>query len=175
MTWQKMQVQELTNEVTKVVIAEEYVDTVLYYLDNIRDSQFALGDLLVQLVDLHGGYKAPVINYLAGKTNRAASTLYDYEAVARRWPKEYRDKYAGLDYTIYRNSDPILDEDLLNKAADENMNPTKFKEMKYPNMLEPTNVLRTALIRLNKIDLNGDIRLSQILKLLEELLSDMMY
>jgi hypothetical protein len=169
-----MQAPELINDLTPVVIAEEYVDAVLYYLDNIRESQFALGDLLVALVDLHGGYKAPVINYLAGKTNRAASTLYDYEAVSRRWTKEYRDKYAGLDYTIYRNSDPVLDEALLNKAADENMNPTAFKELKYPNLLEPTNVLRTALIRLNKIDLNGDIRLSQILKLLEEILGDML-
>lgn len=169
-----MQAPDLLNELTTVVIAEEYVDTVLYYLDNIRDQQFALGDLLVMLVDLHGGYKAPVISYLAGKTNRAASTLYDYEAVSRRWTKEYRDKYAGLDYTIYRNSDPVLDEALLNKAADENMNPTAFKELKYPNLLEPTNVLRTALIRLNKIDLNGDIRLSQILKLLEEILGDML-
>lgn len=169
-----MQAPELINDLTPVVIAEEYVDAVLYYLDNIRESQFALGDLLVTLVDLHGGYKAPVINYLAGKTNRAASTLYDYEAVSRRWSKEYRDKYAGLDYTIYRNSDPIIDEKLLDKAADENMNPTKFKEMKYPNMLEPTSVIRNALFKLNKIDLNGDNRLLQILKLLEELLYDML-
>lgn len=164
----------MENEVPVVTISDEYVDIVLYYLDNIRESQFALGDLLVELVDLHGGFKAPVINYIAGKTNRAASTLYDYEAVSRRWPKEYRDKYVGLDYTIYRNSDPILDEQLLNKAADENWNPTRFKEVKYPNMFEPTNVLRTALIRLNKIDLNGDARLSQILRLLEELLSELM-
>jgi len=163
----------LENEVPAVVISDEYVDAVLYYLDNIRDSQFALGDLLVTLVDLHGGYKAPVMNYLAGKTNRAASTLYDYEAVSRRWTKEYRDIYPGFDYTIYRNSDPIIDEKLLNQAADESMNPTRFKEIKYPNMFEPTNVLRTALIRLNKIDLNGDARLLQIIRLLEELLSDM--
>lgn len=164
----------MTNDLAKVVISDEYVDAVLFYLDNIRENQFALGDLLVKLVDLYGGYKAPVINYLAGKTNRAASTLYDYEAVSRRWSKEYRDKYAGLDYTIYRNSDPIIDEALLNRAVDENMNPTTFKEIKYPNLYEPTNVLRTALIRLNKIDLNGDERLLQILRLLEELLSDML-
>lgn len=169
-----MQAPVLINDLPKVVISDDVVDIVLNYLDNIRDSQFALGDLLVELVDLHGGYKAPVINYLAGKTNRAASTLYDYEAVARRWGKEYRDKYAGLDYTIYRNSDPIIDEKLLDRAVDENMNPTTFKEIKYPNLYEPTNVLRTALIRLNKIDLNGDVRLSQILRLLEDLLSDML-
>lgn len=160
-------------EVIKVVIADEYVEQALQYLDHIRDCQFALGDLLVELVDAHGGYKAPVINYLAGKTNRAASTLYDYEAVARRWTKEYRELYPNLDYTIYRNSDPILDADLLNRAADENMNPTAFKEVKYPELYTPEKLLRTMLYNIGKVQLNGDERLEKIRQLLVDLIADL--
>lgn len=161
------------NNATDVIaIPDEYVDMAILYLEHIRDSQFALGDLLVQLVDTYGGLKAPVINYMAGKTNRAPTTLYDYEAVARRWPREYRERYPNLDYTIFRNADPVLDEELLNSAADEDMSPTKFKELKYPALLEPSNVLRNALYALGRITFN-DERIDKIRKLIEDILKDL--
>lgn len=163
-----------SNEVTlKIAISDEYVERALFYLENIRDSQFALGDLLVELTDMHGGYKSGVINYLAGKTGMAASTLYDYEAVARRWTPEYRLQYPKLDFTVYRVCDPITDKEILERAVDENLSATKVKELVYPGLIEPTKLIRNALYSLNKVNLNGDARLIEVLKLLEALLTDL--
>jgi len=159
----------------KLVISDDYVDRAIYYLENIRDCQFSIGDLLMELVDLHGGYKSGVVLYMAGKTGISASTLYDYEAVSRRWSPTMRLVYPHLDWSIYRNSDPIRDKELLDRALDENMNASRFKELMFPALLEPSKILQSALRQFEKIDLSYNQReqLNVIMSLLQALLSEL--
>jgi hypothetical protein len=157
------------------VISDDYVDRAIYYLENIRDCQFSLGDLLMELVDLHDGYKSGVVLYMAGKTGISASTLYDYEAVSRRWSPTMRLVYPHLDWSIYRNSDPIRDKELLDRALEENMNATKFKELMYPAILEPSKILQSTIRQLGKVNLtsNQKEQLNYIMSLLQALLSEL--
>ena len=110
---------------------------------------------------------------MAGQTGMAASTLYDYEAVARRWPKELREQYPKLDFTVYRVCDPIMDKEILDRAIDEHLSATKVKELVYPGLVEPTKLIKSALYSLNKLDLYDEPRLQQIKSLLEALLIDL--
>lgn len=139
-------------EYTRIELSDAIIDRIIYYAENIRDSQFAIGDILVMLVDATDDYKKEVINYLAGKTGISAGMLYDYEATARRWTLDYRLQYPSLDWTIYRNSDPVKDKELLDEALDNKYNATRFKERKYPALLKPDNLIRMSLSYLNKID-----------------------
>ena len=119
-----------------VVISDEVVDRIVYLMEMSRDAQFAVGDEIISQIKLYGGKKGEVINYLAGKLNISASTLYDYCRIAERWSPEMRLTYQTLDWTIYRNANPNNPDDLelIKRAIDEGWNATKFKEEKYPAM-----------------------------------------
>ena len=132
-------------------ISDEYIDRLLMLMENVRDNQFSIGDTLVELVDLHPGQRTDVMKYVAGKLAMASSTLYDYENTSRRWSPEKRLEYAALDYTIYRNSDPIENKDLLDKCVEEGWNATTFKEKMYPELVSPANMVRRVLNLLDKM------------------------
>ncbi len=58
-----------------------------------------------------------------------------------------RQIYQSLDWTVYRNSDPSVDSELLDRAIDEGWNATRFKAEKYPALKDP----RTAFERIRAI------------------------
>lgn len=161
----------------KVQLSDTVVDRIIYLAENIRDSQFAIGDILVLLCDSQPlATKTSIINYIAGKTGLTANMLYDYELTARRWLPEYRLQYAHLDWTIYRNADPIEDRELLEEAIDNNYSATRFKERKYPNILEPSRLIKITISYLDKIQ-NVSTEQQEIItnirKTLDELLAQL--
>jgi hypothetical protein len=135
----------------KLSISDEYIDKIIYLMENVRDSNFAIGDVLVELVDLHPGLRTDVMRYVAGKLAMSSATLYDYENTARRWTREYREMYPALDWTIYRNSDPVTNKDMLDKCMDEGWNATTFKERMYPDMVSPASITKRVIGLLDKI------------------------
>lgn len=126
---------------SRVVIADEILNEFIELFENARESQFSIGDRLIDLVTRGGVDKSELINYIAGQLRISASTLYDYYRISDRWTPAYRDIYQSLDWTIYRNADPIEDADLLNQCIDEGWNASRFKEEKFPAMKEPENVV----------------------------------
>lgn len=132
-------------------ISDEYIDKLIMLFEHIRDNQFEIGDTLVLLVDSQPEHRQDIMNYVAGKLAVSPSTLYDYENTARRWSPDKRQEYAALDYTIYRNSDPIKDKELLDLAIDENWNASTFKERMYPALVEPSNQIMRVMRILEKI------------------------
>jgi hypothetical protein len=137
-------------------ISDEYIDRLLMLMENARDSAFAIGDTLVELVDLHPGQRTEVMKYVAGKLALSPATLYDYENTSRRWSAEKRLEYAALDYTIYRNSDPELNKDLLDECMERGWNATTFKEKMYPDLVSPASMVKRVLGLLEKM-LKSDI------------------
>jgi len=133
-----------------ISISDEYIDRLIALFENIRDNQFEIGDTLVLLVDSSPDQRTEIMNYVAGKLAVSPSTLYDYENTARRWSPEKRQEYASLDYTIYRNSDPERDKELLDQAIDEGWNASTFKEKMFPAMTEPSNQLARVVRILQK-------------------------
>lgn len=133
-----------------VQISDEYIDKLIELFENIRDNQFEVGDTLVLLVDSSPDQRTEIMNYVAGKLAVSASTLYDYENTARRWTPEKRAEYASLDWTIYRNSDPEKDKELLDQAIDEGWNASTFKEKMFPALVEPSNQLARVVRILQK-------------------------
>jgi len=134
-----------------IQISDEYIDKLIELFENIRDNQWAVGDMLVLLVDSSPDQRQDIMNYVAGKLAVAPSTLYDYENTARRWSPDKRKEYATLDWTIYRNSDPEKDKELLDQAIDENWNANTFKEKMYPALLDPATLIGKAIRMLEKI------------------------
>lgn len=134
-----------------IQISDEYIDKLIELFENIRDNQWAVGDTLVLLVDSSPDDRQDIMNYVAGKLAVASATLYDYENTARRWSPEKRREYASLDWTIYRNSDPEKDKELLDQAMDENWNATTFKEKMFPALLDPASLIGKAIRMLEKI------------------------
>jgi hypothetical protein len=134
-----------------IQISDEYIDKLIELFENIRDNQWAVGDTLVLLVDSNPDDRQDIMNYIAGKLAVSASTLYDYENTARRWSPDKRREYASLDWTIYRNSDPERDKELLDQAIDENWNATTFKEKMFPALLDPAALIGKAIRMLEKI------------------------
>ncbi len=157
-------------------ISDEYIDKLIELFENIRDNQFEIGDTLVLLVDSAPDNRQDIMNYVAGKLAVSPSTLYDYENTARRWTLDKRQEYAALDYTIYRNSDPVKDKELLDQAIDENWNATTFKEKMFPALVEPSNQIMRIMRILQKvlkesIPPNIEYEIRTILNKLEELRS----
>lgn len=134
-----------------IQISDEYIDKLIELFENIRDNQWAVGDMLVLLVDSNPDDRQDIMNYIAGKLAVSASTLYDYENTARRWSPDKRREYASLDWTIYRNSDPERDKELLDQAMDESWNATTFKEKMFPALLDPAALIGKAIRMLEKI------------------------
>lgn len=141
----------------KIQISDEFIDKIVWLMENVRDSNFAIGDILVGLVDLHPGKRAEVINYIAGRLAITASTLYDYENTSRRWSVDKRLEYPALDWTIYRNSDPVIDMELLNESVKEGWNATTFKEKMFPALLEPERIIKRVISLLDKIVRSDDV------------------
>jgi hypothetical protein len=133
-----------------IQISDEYIDRLIALFENVRENNFEIGDTLILLVDSSPDQRTEIMNYVAGKLAVAPSTLYDYENTARRWSKDDRVVYASLDWTIYRNSDPEKDKELLDQAIDEGWNATTFKEKMFPAMNEPFNLVERALRILQK-------------------------
>jgi hypothetical protein len=133
-------------------IEDAVIEKLVILMEMARDTQFAIGDQILEQVELHKN-KSEVISYLASQLNVSASTLYDYCRVSEVWKPEMREVYQSLDWTIYRNANPNDPDDieLLNKAIDEGWNATKFKEEKYPAMKDPTQIIGklTAIIERN--------------------------
>lgn len=133
----------------KVRISEDVIVEFIRLFEAVRDNKFAIGDRLIELVELHGD-KAAVINELAGSLNVSASTLYDYYRIAEKWSPAMREIYQNLDWTIYRNADPHEDSELLDRVIDEGWNATKFKEEKYPALKEPRTVIEKVMSMLSR-------------------------
>jgi hypothetical protein len=157
-------------------ISDEILSEFIRLFEEVRDSQFEIGDRLIELVKIHNGDKANVINEISGQLNVSASVLYDYYRTAEKWSPAMREIYQSLDWTIYRNADPNdpHDEELLNRAIDEGWNASKFKEEKYPAMKDPTSVfgkVKSILTRYTK-DWRPEVRneIEHILDRLDELL-----
>jgi hypothetical protein len=136
----------------KIRISDDEVNDLIYMLEVSRDHQFAVGDRLIKLVKLHDGKRSEVINYLAGVLNVSASKLHEYYRVASKWSYEDREIYKSLDWTIYRNADPIEDRELLNRAIDEGWNTTTFREEKYPAIKDPKHIVEriVAIVTRNR-------------------------
>lgn len=158
----------------RVVLSDEVVNEFIYLMEKARDTQFEIGDKLIEQVKIHGKDKSEVINYLADVLNVSANVLYDYYRVAEKWSPAMREIYQSLDWTIYRNADPMEDADLLDKAIDEGWNATTFKEEKYPAMKDPANIYSRVKAILFRYKKNWkpevQIEVEQILLRLEELL-----
>lgn len=135
----------------KLQISDDYIDVLIELFENVKDNQWRIGDTLVLLVDSSPEQRQEIINYIASKLAVSASTLYDYENTARRWSVDKRQEYAYLDWTIYRNSDPEKDKELLDMAIDEGWNATTFKEKMFPALLDPATLIVKAVRMLEKI------------------------
>lgn len=151
-TWATlMRKTELIWSNNMIRISDEYLDKLIAYFEDVRDNQFKIGDLLAELVELHPGQRQQVINYVAGRLAMSASTLYDYENTARRWKPEYREMYKAMDWTIYRNSDPIRDKVMLDECVEKGWNATTFKENMFPDLVAPTTIVKRILNLIDKI------------------------
>lgn len=134
----------------KIRISDVVIDRLINMMEIVRDAQFVIGDELNLQIKLHKGQKSAVINYVAGYLNVSASTLYDYARVARIWKPKYREEFQALDWTIYRNSDPEKDRALLEQAVEEGWNSSRFKEHKFPVLVEPASLLGRAVSYVKK-------------------------
>lgn len=121
-------------------ISSDYITEFINLFENARDNQFRIGDLLLELVFMNGDKKA-VLNQVAGELNVTYSTLLDYCRIAEKWKPADRITFQGMDWTIYRNLDPVEDRELLEQGITEGWNATRFKEEKYPEMKNPVNVI----------------------------------
>lgn len=122
----------------KIKIADEILSRFIMLFEIARDTQFAIGDLLDEVIKMHEPEytKQQVVNYIAGHLRVTPSTLYDYHRVAKLWTPDWREQYQNLDWTFYRIIDPTDPDDieLLEKALDEGWNVTALKEEKYPGL-----------------------------------------
>jgi hypothetical protein len=124
----------------KIRIADKYIELAIVYLDQINEAKWALGDLLVALVDTYDGRRIEVLRYMASQCNVSCGRLDEYERASRRWLEPER--FDNLDWSIYRMARPEEHKELVEKAADEGWNTTTFREAVYPALIDPGNVLR---------------------------------
>jgi len=137
---------------TKVKIPDEVIAEFIEILEKSRDYQFAIGDKLLDLVEVIGDKNA-VMRELAGELHFSPSTLYDYYRIAERWTPALRVEYQFLEWTIYRNANPDdpIDIELLDRAIDEGWTATRFKEEKFPITKDTLHIIEKirALIKRN--------------------------
>lgn len=138
-----------------VVVPDEYVTQIIDLAQNITNNQFALGDLLIVLVDTFDGRKVEVCKYLQGATSLDWKTLADYETVARKWPEDKRLQFPQLAFSVFRATDPNDPDDmaLLNRAVDEQLTASKVLDEKYKRK-GPAYHLRAAIRNLTNIEEN---------------------
>jgi hypothetical protein len=139
----------------KLKITDEIISVIVDHIQDIAKSKWKLGDLLVMLVDMHqkAGYKrSEVLNAICGETAITYTTLDDYERTSRKWAKE--DRLPNVDWTIYRNAQPE-DFPLIEQAADEGWNATRFKLEKYPAMQSPKNFVVKAIQVIRRINIQN--------------------
>lgn len=157
----------------RLKLSESVITAFIELFEMSRDMQFAIGDKLIELVRTHGD-KAEVIRQLSGELGVTPSVLYDYYRVSEKWTPDLREEYQSLDYTIYRNSDPEKDRELLNKAIDEQWTATRFKEEKFVGMREPSYIvgkIEAIITRSRKyFDARGQRELDEILQRLKNLI-----
>jgi hypothetical protein len=154
-----------------IVIDQSIVDQIIYLEQNVTENKFAIGDILVALVDTFDGRKREVCDYLQGATTLDWKTLASYETTARRWPPDLRRQYAPLSFSVFRNMDPANNEDLalLDEAVDNQMTTNKILDIKFDRN-SPGYVLRSCIRMLTKIE--GDSELEEIITRLERKLSE---
>jgi len=142
-----------------IVIAQEYVDQIIYLEQSITENKFAVGDILVSLVDMYDGRKQEVCEYLQGATALDWKTLSDYETTARRWPPDLRQQYASMPWSVFRNLDPTNDKDieLIDMAVDNQLTVNKILDIKYDRG-SLGYVLRNCIRMLSKIELDDDLQ-----------------
>jgi hypothetical protein len=135
----------------KYVPSEDIILALIDMLEDARDSQFAVGDLLVKEVDIHGVPKSEIFKVIGGALGVSSKTLYAYEATARRWDYGSRQTYKNLDWTFYKESDPNNAEDrlLLDAAIDENKTAGWLMSQKYKK--SPVYYLANASKQLGRI------------------------
>lgn len=152
----------------KVVIAQEYVDQIIYLEENIKENKFAIGDLLIDLVDNNEGRKQEVCEYLQGVTGLEWKTLSDYETTSRRWTRDLRMQYAQAPYSLFRNADPANPTDVqwLEDAIDNQLTARRALDIKY-HRTTPLYILRNVYGQLERLG-EMDVEISKILQLIKE-------
>lgn len=136
----------------KIKVADEYVTAIHECLSASRDGLFSAGDIMVELLDKHGRDKVePVMKYLSGVLSVKKKQLYDYVNTSRRWSPEQRATYPKFEWTVFRNSDPVRDKELLDQAHDEGVSASEVKRRLFPNLESPVKLLRDATSALFKL------------------------
>jgi hypothetical protein len=136
----------------KIRVADEYVIAIHECLSASREGLFAAGDIMIDLLDRHGRSRVePVMQYLSGVLSVKKKQLYDYVNTSRRWSPEQRVQYPKFEWTVFRNSDPIRDKELLDQAHDEGANASEIKRRLFPNLESPVKLLRDATGALFKL------------------------
>lgn len=91
-------------------LPDEIIEQTRQLLDDAERPQWALGDLLVAVLDELGhryeqifderrrAGRAWLIKHIADRTGAATSTLRDREVMARFWTEDLREKYSMLTY-----------------------------------------------------------------------------
>lgn len=151
-----------------IVIDQTVVDQIIYLEQSVTDNKFAIGDILVALVDAYDGRKRDVCDYLQGATTLDWKTLSDYETTARRWPPDIRSQYAPLSFSVFRNMDPDdeLDRAIMDNAVDNQFTTNKILDLKFDRSSQ-AYIVRSCikmLLRLEPTDL-----LQEIIELLQSI------
>lgn len=149
-----------------IVIDQTVVDQIIYLEQSVTDNKFAIGDILVALVDAYDGRKRDVCDYLQGATTLDWKTLSDYETTARRWPADLRAQYAPLSFSVFRNMDPEDEGDLalMNSAVDNQLTTNKVLDLKFDRS-SPGYVIRNCIKMLMRLEPSEE--LESIIELLE--------
>jgi rubrerythrin len=140
----------------KLKISDESIIEVIACVENMRESMWRLGDVLVILVDQHeaiGYERHDVLRAVAGETGCTYTFLDDHERTSRKWPKDLRS--LAQDWSIYRNSSP-KDIKLVERAVDENWNVTRFLEEKSPENSTPFRMTAKIISIISRIDQKSD-------------------
>lgn len=140
----------IIDEEGKIKVSDEYVIAIQSCLSTSRDGLFAAGDLMVALLEQYGRKNVePVMRYLSGALGVQKKQLYDYVNTSRRWSPEQRAAYPKFDWTVFRNSDPVRDKELLDKAHDEGLSTSAIKKQLFPE--SPAKLLREAMSAMFKL------------------------
>lgn len=150
---------ETLTQAEPIVIPQEYVDQIIYLEQSITENKFAVGDILVSLVDMYDGRKQEVCEYLQGATALEWKTLSDYETTARRWSPQLRLQYASMPWSVFRNLDPADEKDieLIDHAVDNQLTVNKILDIKYDRG-SPGYIIRNCIRLLNKLDLDEELK-----------------
>jgi len=158
------------NEI-KLQIADKYIQLAITYLDQINQAQWALGDLLFALVNVHDGRRYEVLSYMTSQLNCPYHILDKYERTARRWHD--KDRPDNLPWTIFSIANPDKHQALVNKAADENWNTTTFKE--HINPINPLRVIKQVRAIVCRLINTGKLNSAtlELVEVLNDMLDDM--